>query len=299
MWSISDIITGPLLGAVIGLVTNKIAVDMLFRPLNPVYIGKFHVPFTPGIIPKGKARFGKAVGEAVGNNLLTPSIIKVTLLSNETEAELIKQIDALWDNLASDHSSLASKMEALLGDKKVKNLETEINLVLTRRIQNGLLTMNLGAMIGGEITAAVKTKIQGTMMEMFLQPSILEPIEEEIQQRINQYVKEHGEEKISTLIREQYTCFMEQSTLSLLIQKFDSDKLKAMFLEIYRTLINNYAEKFLSSLNLPKIVEEKVNAMDTKEVEKLVLSIMKKELSIVVNLGALIGFVLGIINLLF
>ena len=35
------------------------------------------------------------------------------------------------------------------------------------------------------------------------------------------------------------------------------------------------------------------------ELEKLLLSIMKKELNAVVNLGAVIGFVIGCVNLLF
>lgn len=37
--------------------------------------------------------------------------------------------------------------------------------------------------------------------------------------------------------------------------------------------------------------------MDVREFEKLVLSVMKKELQAVVNLGALIGFIIGLINL--
>ena len=36
--------------------------------------------------------------------------------------------------------------------------------------------------------------------------------------------------------------------------------------------------------------------MDVAEVEELMLSIMKKELGAVVNLGALIGLILGLIN---
>lgn len=46
------------------------------------------------------------------------------------------------------------------------------------------------------------------------------------------------------------------------------------------------------------MVEDKINRMDVREFEKLVLSVMKKELQAVVNLGALIGFVIGLINLL-
>ena len=39
--------------------------------------------------------------------------------------------------------------------------------------------------------------------------------------------------------------------------------------------------------------------MDVLEVEEVLLGIMKKELNAVVNLGAVIGFVIGLLNLLF
>lgn len=39
-------------GAIIGGVTNVIAIRMLFHPFKPYYIFKFRVPFTPGLIPK-------------------------------------------------------------------------------------------------------------------------------------------------------------------------------------------------------------------------------------------------------
>ena len=38
--------------------------------------------------------------------------------------------------------------------------------------------------------------------------------------------------------------------------------------------------------------------MDIDELEKLILSVMKKELSTVVNLGAVLGFLIGIIGAL-
>ena len=65
--------------------------------------------------------------------------------------------------------------------------------------------------------------------------------------------------------------------------------------------IDNY-EEVLESVDevrqslLMALVERKINEMDVLEVEKLTLSIMKKELDAVVNLGAFIGFVIGIIN---
>ena len=55
----------------------------------------------------------------------------------------------------------------------------------------------------------------------------------------------------------------------------------------------------ISKIHISEIVESKVKAMDVLELEKLLLSIMKKELNAVVNLGAVIGFVIGCVNLLF
>ena len=64
-------ILGPAVGAIIGGLTNKVAIRMLFRPHRAVYIGRFHVPFTPGIIPKEKPRIAAAIGDAVSCGLAT------------------------------------------------------------------------------------------------------------------------------------------------------------------------------------------------------------------------------------
>ena len=57
-------------------------------------------------------------------------------------------------------------------------------------------------------------------------------------------------------------------------------------------------ENWQNSSTIAKVVEEKVNGMDVLEVENVLMSIMKKELNAVINLGALIGFIIGLLNLL-
>ena len=54
----------PLLGGVIGYITNDIAIRMLFRPHTAKYVFGIHVPFTPGIIPKEQEQaFREAIPE--------------------------------------------------------------------------------------------------------------------------------------------------------------------------------------------------------------------------------------------
>ena len=79
--SIIHVLSGPVIGAVIGYCTNYIAVKMLFRPLRPVHLFGRQLPFTPGIIPKGQARLARAIGGVVGDTLLTEEDLQQMLLT--------------------------------------------------------------------------------------------------------------------------------------------------------------------------------------------------------------------------
>jgi len=61
----------PLLGALIGYLTNHIAIRMLFRPLRPWHIFGLRVPMTPGVIPSRRGQLARNIGEMVGAHLLT------------------------------------------------------------------------------------------------------------------------------------------------------------------------------------------------------------------------------------
>ncbi len=66
----------PLLGAVIGYVTNTLAIRMLFRPLQEWRIAGIRVPLTPGIIPRRRHDLAESIGRMVSNRLLTPEILR-------------------------------------------------------------------------------------------------------------------------------------------------------------------------------------------------------------------------------
>ena len=68
---------------------------------------------------------------------------------------------------------------------------------------------------------------------------------------------------------------------------------------VYRTIIKEHLPKILESIDISKIVRERINEMDVNETEKLIFQVMDKELKTIVWLGALLGFLMGCINLLF
>lgn len=67
---------------------------------------------------------------------------------------------------------------------------------------------------------------------------------------------------------------------------------------LYRNVITDHLPKILDSIDISKIVRERINEMDVDETEKLIFQVMDKELKAVVWLGALLGLVMGSINLI-
>ncbi len=52
-------------------------------------------------------------------------------------------------------------------------------------------------------------------------------------------------------------------------------------------------------MDIGGIVCQKIAAFDAKELENLIFGIMNRELKAIVYLGALLGFLMGFINILF
>lgn len=62
----------PVAGGIIGYFTNDLAINMLFRPYKPIFIGKRQLPFTPGLIPSNQERLAQKVADTIMGSLLTP-----------------------------------------------------------------------------------------------------------------------------------------------------------------------------------------------------------------------------------
>ncbi len=89
----------PLVGALIGGVTNYIAIRMLFRPLKPWRILGFRLPLTPGIIPARRGELAAKLGRTVGTHLVTAREIHRTLEKPEFQQELRRVIDGKLEAL--------------------------------------------------------------------------------------------------------------------------------------------------------------------------------------------------------
>lgn len=89
----------PLLGAVIGFVTNAIAIKMLFRPLRKVRILGIPLPFTPGIIPRRRHELAESISRMVSRELLTEEALRKRLEQPSFLEGLQKQVALLTNRI--------------------------------------------------------------------------------------------------------------------------------------------------------------------------------------------------------
>lgn len=293
------LLAGPLIGAVIGYCTNYIAVKMLFRPLYPVKIGNWTLPFTPGIIPRGKSRLAKALGSAVGDHLITKTDLEDMLLSEGVKNTIVSRISEGVQKVQKSDDSVEGFLQHYVEQGDYEAMREKLEDFITDRITEGLDKLDVGSIIAEEGAKEVKQKFQGSMVSMFLTDDLINSIAEPIGRKVGDYIRENGHDKIHPVVVGEIAS-VESRKVGELIESIPlgEEKIRALVESIYVKFVGDKAGELAEQFHIAKVVEEKVNGMDVLEVENILMSIMKKELNAVINLGALIGFIIGLLNLL-
>jgi uncharacterized membrane protein YheB (UPF0754 family) len=149
----------PLAGAVVGYFTNDVAIKMLFRPYKAKYIGKYQLPFTPGLIPSNQERLATRISDTIMGSLLTPSelqkIAKRLLEVERVQAAITWLLQLALDQIQADREQktvkvLANILKDLLGEslprwlrvlaRKPEFLEPQLNQIFDRAILEFELT---------------------------------------------------------------------------------------------------------------------------------------------------------------
>lgn len=285
-------LSGPIIGAVIGYCTNYIAVKMLFYPRNEVRIGGHKLPFTPGAIPKGKPRLAKTVGHVVANTLLTEEDIRQKILSPETEEAVIDKVMA----------ELSSKIYVEMGRvcstyEEYGDLKATLSDAFTDQIMDSIGKIDLKHTVVTEASRVIKEKVSGTMLAMFLSDEMLNSFIQPVGAELENYIALNGRDFVQKEVNEKIMVFEQKSILDLCREmNLQEEKIRDTVRSIYRSASADAVNGVLKNVDISAMIEDKINDMKTEELEKVVLTVMKKELDTIVNLGALIGLILGSLN---
>lgn len=288
-----------IIGALIGGVTNVIAVKMLFHPFKTYYIFNKRVPFTPGLIPKRRAEIADKIGQVIEEHLLTESMIQSKLNATATRTAIEEVVQKQIEKLKEDRTSfdyLAKKVDidiAQLANEKIERVMSEklelfyydhsntpiaqlipedIEKSLDSKVEAvpellfGRARVYLKSEKGASDIASMldtffneKGKIVGLLQMFMTKESIADRIQHELIRLTN-----HPKAKViaNQIIENEYTTFKSKQLNEVLNeQQFQSFKTSVTDLAIGYMDINNTATKPLNNLmpNFIGFLENKVS----------------------------------------
>lgn len=291
-------ITAPIIGGLIGFITNSLAIKMLFRPHHAIYIGRFHVPFTPGLIPKEKERIAGAIGEVIAKYLLDDATIQKAVCDPK-----IKEKTAVYvHEFILRMKQVTISLEVFLDQKGVLN---PLNIMETR-FRNSVSDYVVKTITESDlIDDLIKSALLSVQQEMNplvgkIAKNSLRAAEPQIIANTKKMLLERGSQIIGGYIDQKYVeiCDYKICDLAEIAEKHEKEAIE-FFWDKYIYFMKYQSSSLIKELNLQRIVEDRINGYDVAQLEKIILSISKKELNALVWLGGLLGMLMGFVNLLF
>ena len=296
---------GPLTGGIIGYFTNWLAIKMMFRPHQPKHLFGIKLPFTPGLIPKERGRIAEAVGSSISENLMNKEVLEKNLLSEDMLAKIGTEYDTFVARQKVNGETLRTFLSHFISSQDLEKIQSDAGGELASQIHSRLADSNLGNMLAHAAVEHAISKMENSLLgfafnaEQFL-ILLQEPAEHLLSKHINQIISNNSEEIISNLIGQESNKLLDTSVCELL-KGHDEQlvQLRHILIGGYKQVISVHLPKILSTIDISRIIRERINEMDMDESERIILSVMNKELRAIVWLGALLGAIIGTVNSLF
>jgi len=282
----------------IALSTNWLAIKMLFRPHKAKYILGLKLPFTPGLIPKERAKLAKKLAEAISTRLLTPEVLA---------AELTKLSTWQFPNITIREALAAMGIEnptLILGEKLKEMTDTMFPKILAM-----LTSVQLPAELDdklAEITYKIIDENVGTFASIFISK---EKIYTSIKTNTFEYlaspenhdfIREKLYDGIELILSHEIAHKVIEEKLALNIQDVflsfqRAQKEKHAVFHVFEKIILHIAK----SIPIAAMIENKLNSFEVAEAEDLILTVAGRELKLIILLGGVLGFLIGGLMVIF
>jgi uncharacterized membrane protein YheB (UPF0754 family) len=299
----------PLLGAVIGYVTNAIAIRMLFRPLTAVRFLGVRLPLTPGIIPKQRTQLAESIGQMVSRELLTEEAIRTQLATENFQLRLGQNIDTLLGDVISkpldelqrgNQELVFTSVEGFLSEGLYSFFSSRSFIHGVRSIL-GRVIRSLGERRVGELVGEteVGVLVVDRLLPLVSQPDSRSKIVKAVEAWLEQ--RRRGDERLADFLSEDLIRVLADLVGTLLPSLFDSlfrwldqdqvrEQMNRRGKKLLRTVLEklNMLQRFLISAGqfdrtleqkMPEIVEEAVSAVRDYAYEEDTLKGLKEVLN--------------------
>ena len=334
MFDYQSFVIAPLVGAVIGYITNWLAIKMLFRPRTEKRLLGIKLPFTPGLIPKERFRITDKIGETVGGKLLTVEVLSKELSSEKTQKAVTRLVDEAITSLKESKVTLRSilghtltdtsdRLGGTIGDllpettvtKVLEYIQSKLPDIARAIIQAAADNPRLDEELS-KLTDRVINENLGRFIGFFLDPEkIYKNLKLELSifisntenhtllvQKIREYTDSllerdtaEAENLLKQIISQNGIMDMPISRLIEWLGEDNLNKLKAIVLGWVNKGIYKAAEFAAQTMDISGMVVEKMNSFSLEESEEIILSVVQKELTAITIVGGVLGFIIGLV----
>ena len=290
-----EFIAPPILGGVIGYITNDIAIKMLFRPRKAIYIGKFHIPFTPGLIPKQKDSIARSIGSVISTQLLNRDTVINTVTSDESlDKVYISIMNAVQRR--NDERIIADVIMSHISEENIDMYKVSIQESITLAVSSKINDADIGTKLAQSGIDMIKEKSGMGFVSLFINDELIG----KLGGIINNVLAEKAPEIIYDEIGKSIDEILSMRICDVVAKYEDrSPQVIRGFIGLCKMIIEENIDSILRLVNIERIVVDKVSSFDAEELEQMIFGIMHRELRAIVYLGALLGFLLGFVNILF
>ena len=306
----------PVVGAIIGYVTNAVAIKMLFRPLNEIRLLGRRLPFTPGILPRERHKLADSIGRMVEQELLTSEVLRERLAKTEVREKIKDTLSSYTDQMLARPLSfyVEEKPEDL---PLTKLVGVAINDFVNSDVFNSFLDeIILNWAMGAETKFSQKPASETTSETLFpnditlwvksrfrdiggmLVPTARDLIKSGFIREIRNNA--HGEPSFYKRALEGIIKKYPGISLGEFLSLGSAKKLTvdSFLAEKAADTLDENVEGALSSVNVKVLVSERIDSLDMLRVEKIVLDVMAGQLKWINVFGAILGALIGFIQVI-
>ena len=282
-------ISGPVIGAVIGALTNYLAIKMLFRPLKPVKIGKYTLPLTPGIIPRHQEKLADSLSDTVYKNFFTNDDIEGIFMSDEMADRFA---EGIYKRLTQVD---AGKIREIVDEDSMMNLKKALYL----KIHTTVLSADISGIMEEEVKKILQSQAAGEILaSILLNEEMIVKIAGYAGEKLTDYLMNHDLELIWPILNELEKQLKEihpEDAAELI--GLEQDMIKELIKTGYRKFMTGAKSAIAEGFHMKQFIYNKIMELDPGEIERHVNNSIKREMNYLVYLGGLLGLIIGVVNI--
>jgi uncharacterized membrane protein YheB (UPF0754 family) len=267
-------------GAIIGYITNWLAIKMLFRPYTEKRIFGIKVPFTPGLIPKERGRIAKSVGETVGEHLITKDDVMNALCSPKMNEHLEVWVQKKVLEIGDSSASIKDNIKPFLGD----DYETVMDSI-NNHVKNIMLASLSKDSIKEKLGEAIEKVVKGEFQvspEKLLENEKLMELKDNLINKIKEYkASPHFNEKVEAYVIHKVK-ELENSEMAI------EDVVPASLMTSMKQYIHSSRNEICETIN-EMLKEPEVEAKLKKAVGDMLSTNMSPLVSMFINVDTIYG----------